>query len=92
MTTENSPHASEFGQGWRASDPGSIHATAMGEQQNRDAVGLGFGFPNSSSSPAVNLNGNGKTQVSWLDAIIGIVKMVDVDFEEEPSIAAFTFA
>lgn len=92
LTTENSPHASEFGQGWRASDPGSIHATTMGEQQNRDAVGLGFGFPNSSSSPAVNLNGNGKAQVSWLDAIIGIVKIVDVAFEEEPSIAAFTFA
>lgn len=67
LTAENSPHASEFGShGWRASDPGSIHGTAVGEQQVRDHVGLGFGLQNSSSSPTVNLNG--KAQVSLIVA------------------------
>ena len=63
LVAENSPHASEFAAGgWRASDPGSIHAAAMAEQQQQQTIGLGFGLPNSSSSPAVNMNG--KSQVS----------------------------
>ncbi|CAL1699992.1 unnamed protein product [Somion occarium] len=59
LTAENSPQNGEFASqglpnGWRASDPGSVTATAIGDQHPRENAGLGLGLPISMSSPSIN--------------------------------------